>query len=181
MSGDSIGGFSGPYTVDPKNCVRSHAGSGYYAPVADRPNLKLATEVIVEKLMFEKNDLGELTAKGVSFSCGAEKGSINARKEVILAAGVFQTHQLLELSGVGSPELFQEHGIEIVLANSNVGENLQDHAMTGLCAEVEESIPTGDLRRHPAFKAKAMELYEKQRTGPLTAGFPSFAFLPLAG
>lgn len=104
-----------------------------------------------------------------------------ARREVILAAGVFQTPQLLELSGIGSPKLLEKHGVEVLLPNPNVGENLQDHAMTGLCAEVIDDVPTGDLRRDPNFKAKAMEMYEKQRTGPLTAGFPSFAFLPLAG
>ncbi|KAL8733573.1 MAG: hypothetical protein Q9166_001981 [cf. Caloplaca sp. 2 TL-2023] len=118
----------------------------------------------------------------VSFisSSNEQPKTVKARKEVILAAGVFQTPQLLELSGIGDSELLRQLGIEVVLDNKNVGENLQDHAMTGLCAEVKEDIPTGDLRRDPPFKAKAMEMYEKDRTGPLTAGFPSFAFLPLA-
>lgn len=180
MSGNSIGGFSGPYTVDPRDRVRSHAGSAYYAPIAERPNLELATEVLVEKLMLE-HDTSGLVAKGVYFSSHNERTLVKARKEVILAAGVFQTPQLLELSGIGSREVLQQHGIEVALENTNVGENLQDHAMTGLCAEVKEGIPTGDLRRDPSFVAKAKELYEQQRTGPLTAGFPSFAFLPLAG
>lgn len=58
MSGTSIGGFSGPYTVDPTERVRSHAGSAYYEPVADRPNLELATGVLVEKLLLEKENTG---------------------------------------------------------------------------------------------------------------------------
>lgn len=82
---------------------------------------------------------------------------------------------------MGSPELLKLNGLDVFLDNKNVGENLQDHAMTGLCAEVNDGVPTGDLRRDHSFKAKAMEMYEKDRTGPLTAGFPSFAFLPLAG
>lgn len=181
MSGNSIGGFSGPYTVDPTERVRSHAGSGYYAPIASRQNLELTTEAMVEKLILETDASGQLTANGVTVFYRNGRKSVKARKEVILAAEVFQTPQLLELSGIGSPDLLLAHGIDVVFENRNVGENLQDHAMTGLYAEVKEGIPTGDLRRDPEFKTKAMELYKQQRTGPLTAGFPSFAFLPLAG
>ncbi|KAL8828360.1 MAG: hypothetical protein Q9170_006639 [Blastenia crenularia] len=182
MSGNSIGGFSGPYTVDPKERMRSHAGSAYYAPIADRSNLTLATGVLVEKLLVDEDyETGRLRAKGVLVAGRETKRVIKARKEVLLAAGVFQTPQLLELSGIGGAELLRGLGIELLLDNVNVGENLQDQAMTGLCAEVQDDLPTGDLRRDPQFKAKAMEMYEQQRTGPLTAGFPSFAFLPLAG
>ena len=181
MSGHSIGGFSGPYTVDPATRVRSHAGSAYYEPAAERKNLEVMTEALAEKLMLERNDNGSLRAKGVWISHQDKRKLVKARKEVILAAGVFQTPQLLELSGIGSPKLLERLGIAVVLGNENIGENLQDHAMTGLCAQVNEGAPTGDLRRDPNFKAKAMEMYEKDRTGPLTAGFPSFAFLPLTG
>lgn len=51
---------------------------------------------------------------------------------------------------MGSPELLKRHGIEVVLGNENIGENLQDHAMTGLCAEVNDDVRTGDLRRDPS-------------------------------
>ena len=158
MSGDSIGEFSGPYTVDPTERERSHAGSAYYAPIANRSNLDLATEVLVEKLMLQKTENGELVAKGVFFSSNDERRIVRCRKEIILAAGVFQTPQLLEISGIGSAELLKQHGIETVLENQNVGENMQDHAMTGLCAEVRDDVATGDVRRDPNFKAVAMEM-----------------------
>lgn len=65
MSGDSIGGFSNPYTVEPTERVRSHAGSAYYEPAEGRKNLVVMTEVQVEKLILEKDKSGELQAKDV--------------------------------------------------------------------------------------------------------------------
>ena len=101
LTGDSIGGFSGPYTVNPDGVVRSHAGNEYYAPIADRPNLHLQTEAQVTKILFEKG-VEKPVASGVTFLHDGAHTTVKARKEVILAAGVFNTAQILELSGIGS-------------------------------------------------------------------------------
>jgi choline dehydrogenase len=45
---------------------------------------------------------------------------------VILAAGSFNTPQILQLSGVGPPDLLARHGIEVMVPLPGVGENLQD-------------------------------------------------------
>lgn len=184
ISGTSVGGFNGPYTVNADGCVRSHAGNEYYGPAADRPNLHLITEAMVEKIVFEEVQIGgsdvSFSAAGISYKKGGHRVTVKARKEVILAAGVFQTPQILELSGIGSSQLLGEIGIDVLVDIPSIGENLQDHCMTGLCVEVKEEIPTADMRRDPNFLKAAKELYEKERSGPLTAGFPSFAFMPLA-
>ena len=166
-------------------CIRSHAGNEYYGHIANRSNLHLRTEAMVGKIVLEKipNEGGaaSINATGVSYMKDGQEITAKTRKEVILAAGVFQTPQLLELSGIGSSQLLDRFGIDVHIDNPSVGENLQDHCMTGLCVEVKEEVPTGDMRRDPEFLKAAKELYDKQRTGPLTAGFPSFAFMPLAG
>ncbi|HYI40962.1 MAG TPA: GMC family oxidoreductase [Allosphingosinicella sp.] len=56
---------------------------------------------------------------------GGETVSIRARREVILAAGAFNTPQLLMLSGIGPRDELAKHGIE-VRADLPVGRNLQD-------------------------------------------------------
>lgn len=53
--------------------------------------------------------------------------------------------------------------------------------MIGLFAQMRDDVATGDLRRDPKFRATAMDLYEKEQTGSLAAGFPSCAFLALTG
>ena len=50
-----------------------------------------------------------------------------AGREVILCAGAVATPQLLELSGIGKPEILQTHGIAVQHASPAVGENFRDH------------------------------------------------------
>jgi choline dehydrogenase len=44
-----------------------------------------------------------------------------------LAAGTINSPQLLQLSGVGDPQLLRGLGIPVVHASPGVGENLVDH------------------------------------------------------
>ncbi|HUI21734.1 MAG TPA: GMC family oxidoreductase [Methylocella sp.] len=55
-----------------------------------------------------------------------ERHEILAAREVILAAGAFNTPQLLMLSGVGPREVLERHGIEVRSELPGVGQNLQD-------------------------------------------------------
>ena len=50
-------------------------------------------------------------------SWGARHRFLKARKEIILAAGVFQSPKLLELSGIGGRELLSKHGIDTIIDN----------------------------------------------------------------
>lgn len=51
---------------------------------------------------------------------------IYARREVILSAGVFNTPQLLKLSGIGPASELTAMGINVVVDSPGVGQNLQD-------------------------------------------------------
>jgi len=55
-----------------------------------------------------------------------------ARREVILAAGTFNTPQLLMLSGIGPKNELERHGIEPRRLLEGVGTNLQDRYEVGL-------------------------------------------------
>ena len=178
LSGQSTGGFSSLSSVDPKSWERSHAGSAYYAPVADRPNLHLLTDAYVEKIILEKSE-SAVMATGVQFTYNGRSEVRKARNEVLLCAGVFQSPQILELSGIGSPKLLQSHGIDVKVENPNVGENLQDHPMSGMCFEVVDGLPTIDMIRDPSVIQGAMEAYQSARAGPLTSAFHSLGSLPV--
>lgn len=162
-------------SIDPRTWERSHAGSAYYAPVADRPNLHLLVESLVEKIILEKSE-SDVVATGVQFTRNGRCEIRKARKEVLLCAGVFQSPQILELSGIGSRKLLQSHGIDIVVENTNVGENLQDHPMSGMSFEVIDGLPTIDMIRDPNVIQGAMEAYQTSRAGPLTSGYHSVPF-----
>lgn len=58
-----------------------------------------------------------------------------ASREVILAAGAFNSPQLLKLSGVGPRAELERFGIEVVVDSPGVGENLQDRYEVGVVSE----------------------------------------------
>lgn len=61
-------------------------------------------------------------------------GALTASKEVIIAAGAFNTPQILMLSGIGPAEQLSAHGIPQV-ADLPVGTNLRDHIEVPVISE----------------------------------------------
>ena len=181
FAGEAMGGYSSPITVDPESKTRSYAANSYFASAARRPNLTVLTGVSVTDIILDA-EAGIVTAKGVHVTVEEKSFTVKASREVILAAGAFQTPKLLELSGIGGRELLEKHGIHVFIDNSNVGENLQDHLMTGISFEVIDGIFTGDglMRQEPEITQMAMQMYTTAKAGPLCAGgIGSYAFMPL--
>ena len=178
-AGNYLGGLSIQSAVDSKTMERSHAGSAYYEPIANRSNLHVFTETVVEKILLNTTDGGRTRATGVQISRNNKKETKLASREVLLCAGVFQSPQLLELSGIGSSQLLKSRGIDIAIDNPDVGENLQDHPVTGVSLEVADGVQTIDMIRDPEIMGKMMEAYATAKTGPLSAPTHSVAYLPV--
>jgi choline dehydrogenase-like flavoprotein len=130
-SGSAIGGFNQLNTVDPKHNRRSYAARDYYEPNADRTNLSLLTNALVSKILLEKSE-GDAEATGVQFIVDNTTHTVKVKKEVIVCGGVVNSPQILELSGIGSPAVLQKAGVDSIVDNAGVGENLNDHTATGL-------------------------------------------------
>ncbi|SPO06800.1 related to alcohol oxidase [Cephalotrichum gorgonifer] len=171
FSGTSIGGYSNAATVDPETKTRSYAVSAHGVPAKERPNVRVITGATVAKILFEKSADG-LTATGVEAAVEGKAEIFKASKEVILAGGALNTPKLLELSGIGHKEVLERHGIPSLIDLPGVGENLQDHLMTGVSYEVADGIMTGDplMRQEPEALALAQDLYANHRSGPFTVG-----------
>jgi choline dehydrogenase len=130
-SGSAIGGFNQLNTVDPRHNRRSYAARAYYEPNASRPNLSLLTSALVTKIQMGKTD-SDAKATGVQIMVGATTHTVKVNKEVIVCGGSINKPQILELSGVGSPAILQKADVEVVVDNHGVGENLNDHTVTGI-------------------------------------------------
>ena len=178
FSGKAIGGYTCPASINPVAKERSYSVPAYLAPARNRPNLKVVTGALVQKILFDQN----MKATGVEAIVDGRKHVFNTRKEIILAAGVFQTPKILELSGIGDEALLQKRGLPVLVNNCHVGENLQDHLMTGISFEVNDGVPTGDplVRQEPEAVQSAMELYMTKKEGPFcVGGYASHSFMPI--
>ncbi len=101
---------------------RCSAAQAYLHPVLQRPNLTTNTDVVVDRIVFERR-----RAVAVDVLIKGEKRRLTATKEIILSAGALNSPQILLRSGVGPIAELQQHGIDVVHELAGVGENLQDH------------------------------------------------------
>jgi len=108
------------YTI--RDGRRSSAATAYLRPALKRPNLSLAANALTTRLLMQ-----DTKAAGVEYLQGGRTRRAMADGEVILAAGAFNTPQILMLSGIGPAAHLKEMGIAAI-ADLPVGKNLQDHA-----------------------------------------------------
>lgn len=102
--------------------TRQSAADAYLAPAASRPNLAIVTDARVRRLLLAHAD-----CQGVEYSIGGQLQTAFADGEVVLAAGVIGTPQLLMLSGVGPGRHLRSLGIDVAADLPGVGGNLHDH------------------------------------------------------
>jgi choline dehydrogenase len=96
----------------------------YLRPAAGRANLRVVAEAATRRLLLEGK-----RCVGVAYEAGGREVEARCGRAVIVSAGAVATPQLLELSGIGRPEVLQAHGIEVRHALPAVGENFRDHIM----------------------------------------------------
>ena len=101
---------------------RCSAAAAYLHPVMTRPNLTVIHRAQVERITLEGK-----RATGLIIRHRLRRRALLARREVILAAGVFGSPQLLLLSGIGPEAELRAHGITVAHDVPGVGTNLQDH------------------------------------------------------
>jgi choline dehydrogenase-like flavoprotein len=151
------------FHVNQKRGRRWSAARGFLKPVLGRPNLRLETGVLAERVLFEGR-----RAVGVAYRQEGVAKTARARGEVVLAAGAIGSPQLLMLSGVGPAAHLSEHGIPLVLDKPGVGGNLQDHLQLRLIFRVE-GVPTLNERYHnPFWRARMAIEYALFRRGAMT-------------
>lgn len=120
-NGEQQEGF-GPMHMTVGGGVRSSTSNAYIKPAKSRSNLKIITNVLVQKIILENT-----IATGIEYSINGNKKILKANKEVILCAGSIGSPQLLQLSGIGPKKVLNDAGVEVLHELPGVGENLQDH------------------------------------------------------
>jgi len=157
---------AGYYQLTTHKGWRCSTAKAYLTPaVKRRPNLRIETEAMAGRLLFDGR-----RATGIAYRQRGELKTARCRGEVLLSAGSLQSPQLLQLSGIGPRALLDRFGIPVVQELPGVGENLQDHLQIRLGYECTKPITTND-QLNSWFGQMGMGLeWLLHRTGPLAVG-----------
>ena len=152
----------GYFQVTQQNGKRWSTAKAFLEPVLKRPNLHLEINAHVLKI----NTVGS-KATGVSYEQNGKNKKALAALEVIVCAGTIQSPQLLELSGIGNPDILQAQNIDVVHPLIGVGENYQDHYMVRQTWKIKKKITLNEQTRG-FFLAKEIFRYAFTRRGIMT-------------
>ena len=94
---------------------------------------------------------------------------MTSRKEVILSAGVFNTPQLLMLSGIGDSAELESLGIPTRVNLPSVGKNMTDHVSLTNPWRVNNGEPF-DAHLAPDILPQEIEEWNRTHKGPLSWG-----------
>lgn len=151
------------FHVNQKRGRRWSAARAFLKPALRRPNLRLETGCLVERILFEGP-----RAVGVRWRRNGETQSARCRGEVVLSAGAIGSPQILALSGVGPAAQLRQHGLAVVLDRPGVGASLQDHLQLRLIYKIA-GLKTLNETYHSLLGRAFMGLdYALRRRGPLT-------------
>ncbi|RZC35071.1 GMC oxred C domain containing protein [Asbolus verrucosus] len=161
---------------------RQSSGTVFLENARQRTNLRLITKALVTKIIINKK---KKVAEGVLFVKGNFKYSVNARKEVIVCGGPYNSPQLLMLSGIGPKDHLEEVGIEVI-EDLPVGENLLERPLfQGLtfrtnytfAGGLKEAIPQYLEGLGPLTNPANMEAVGFIHTKDVPGGVPMFEYI----
>ena len=152
----------GYFQVTQKDGRRWSTARAFLDTARGRPNLRIETHAQATHVILDGP-----RAVGVGYVQNGQKQEARATGEVILAAGAVQSPQLLELSGIGRPELLTSHGITVWHSLMGVGENYRDHYTTRMNWRVKLPITLNEKTRGLNM-AKELVKYFTTRRGLLT-------------
>lgn len=101
---------------------RSDAKRAFLDDMSDDRRLTVVTGARVDRILIENG-----RAVGVVYDKDGARHEARADREVLVAAGTYNSAKLMLLSGIGPAAQLREHGIEVVADIAGVGQNLQDH------------------------------------------------------
>jgi choline dehydrogenase len=153
----------GRFQLTQRDGLRCSSADAFLRPARDRPNLEVITRAMALRIVFEGN-----RAVGVEISRDGQVQLIRAEREVIVAAGTYQSPVLLMLSGIGPEDQLTPLGIE-TRSVLPVGIGMQDHCMAQL------NYLTDEASLFLAVTPENIALLEAEGRGPLSSNIPEAA------
>ena len=182
-SGSLMGSAYGTWTIDPRNAYRSSSEASFLqAALQNGTSPTVYKNSFAQRILFNSNNTaaGVLVTTAGPYGISAVNYTLSARKEVIVSGGVFQSPQLLMVSGIGPRAILSQFGIPVLKDLPGVGQNMWDHALFGTDYRVNVNTASAALN-NATFAAAAVKLFQENATGPLSifgAGCYGFENLP---
>ena len=151
----------GYHQTTTRNGRRCSTAVGYLRPAMQRPNLRVVTGALTEKIVLEGRQ-----AIGVSFRRDGQLCTAQAAREVILCGGAVNSPQLLMLSGIGPQEHLAGFGVPVIHHLPGVGQSLQDHYSAPIKLRCKLPVTVNDVMLSNAKKLKAGLEYYMFHRGP---------------
>jgi choline dehydrogenase-like flavoprotein len=145
-----------------RNGRRCSAAVAFLQPALARGRVTLVRNALATRVMLDGH-----RAIGIEYQRRGRTERAFAAREVILSAGVFNTPQLLMLSGIGPADHLRAMGIAPVLDVPQLGGNLQDHLAVTLWYARREPGKFRDLMRADRAAIAMAQAY-LFGTGPAT-------------
>jgi len=152
----------GYYQVTQKDGRRWSTARAFLDPVRRRANLRVETEALATRVLLRGK-----RAVGVAWTQRGHVREARCGGEVILAAGAVKSPHLLELSGIGQPEVLQAAGIAVQHELRGVGENYRDHYGPRMNWRVKLPVTLNEQTRGAALMREVVKYYTQHR-GVLT-------------
>ncbi|OJJ31501.1 hypothetical protein ASPWEDRAFT_747480 [Aspergillus wentii DTO 134E9] len=178
-SGSLIGSQYCAFTIRPSDERRSSSEAAFFRTFSSIKRLKtlrVYKNTLAKRILFDSRK----RATGVEVKTGFLKYALNAKREVIVSAGAFQSPQLLMVSGIGPVDVLEEHGIKVISNLPGVGQNMWDHPFFGPTYQVALETYT-KMATDTVYLARQLSKYATFHKGPLTnpvADYLAFEKIP---
>lgn len=143
---------------------RQSAAVAFLGPARRRPNLTIATGVLVDRILFEGT-----RAVGVAGRASGRNVEYRAEGEVVVCAGAVQSPKLLQSSGIGPGGLLGGLGIPVLADRPAVGGHMQDHLSYMMSFRMQGEAGINHRFRGLGLALSAAE-YMLLKRGPLATG-----------
>jgi choline dehydrogenase len=155
---------AGHFQCTMKEARRWSTAAAYLGQAKHRPNLKIETEALATKILFEGTQ-----AVGIAYHQRGAIKEARANGEIVVCGGVYNSPQLLQLSGLGPGDLLQQHGIPVVRDMPGVGNDLQDHFYVRLAYRCTKPMTLNDVGNSFVRRTAAGIQYFLTHSGPLAS------------
>ncbi len=153
---------------------RQSAATAFLARAVKRPNLRVVTHALAERLI-----VGGGRVTGVEATVAGRRQRFDCSGEVIVSGGTLESPLLLQRSGIGAADILRAAGVEPIVDAPDVGRRMREHLGFSMPHRLSRDVGT-NRSFFGIGLMRAMAQYVLTRGGIMATGpFEVGAFLNL--